>query len=340
MHGFVRSFTLLIPSVEILRIVCLQQQSICLLHRSVPFTKSNRSYYTLGSDMWFRAPKQDVENQTDFAQGNEISSFNELLKKIQDDILQLQHDMESLKKNNGTEYNCDDNNTCISIQRQGSHPQEIEINDISQPNTLAKQEHQRNEDLISIKDIKCIVQSLQCNQDFQSSLGSIVQEKVDTSLPDLVQAQAQTTQKSNLTPTTKRSSLNGINSSPMRKGRFEEDFYSMMMLSIVRSRAWCFGIICFIMQMTLATIIIIEQTQTKFLETDMRIPIKVSILPRIAQVLAIILAIMTQNEFLMGIRTIMILPYKTKPDGALSLGLMKTNAIKCVGSSIFFFQTF
>jgi len=172
---------------------------------------------------------------------------------------------------------------------------------------LAKQEHQQNEDIISINDIENIIQSLQSNQEFNNYLDDIVQEKVDISFFDLVQGQAQTTQQTNLTPITRRSSLTGIASSSTRKGQFEEDFYSMMMLSIVRSRAWCFGIICFIMQMTLATIIIIEQTKTKFLETDMRIPIKVSILPRIAQVLAIILAIMTQNEFLMGIRTIMML---------------------------------
>jgi len=262
--------------------------------------------------MWFRALRQDVEDQTDFTQENEKASFDEVLKQIQYDILQLQVEMESLKRHNCTELDYDESATHISIRKQGSQNQEIDTNDISQPNVLAKQEHQQNEDIISINDIENIIQSLQSNQEFNNYLDDIVQEKVDTSFFDLVQGQAQTTQQTNLTPITRRSSLTGIASSSTRKGQFEEDFYSMMMLSIVRSRAWCFGIICFTMQMTLATIIIIEQTQKKFLETDMRVPIKVSILPRIAQMLAIILAIMTQNEFLMGIRTILMLPYKDK----------------------------
>jgi len=67
--------------------------------------------------------------------------------------------------------------------------------------------------------------------------------------------------------------------------------------------------------MTHDTIIIIEQPQIKFIETTMRIPIKVSVLPRIAQVLAVILAIMAQNEFLMGIRTIMMPPSYKKHTG-------------------------
>jgi len=47
--------------------------------------------------MWFRASKHDLENQKDLSRDTEELSYDEVLKQIQYDILQLQVEMESLK---------------------------------------------------------------------------------------------------------------------------------------------------------------------------------------------------------------------------------------------------
>ena len=102
------------------------------------------------------------------------------------------------------------------------------------------------------------------------------------------------------------------------RGTLEPDLYAMMMMSKVISWEWLLGIFIFFLQGTLAGIIIYEQTQKDFLDTDMKIPFRVPIVTLIVQGIAIFLSIITQNEFLSGLRTICILPFgKDNNDGTI-----------------------
>jgi len=67
-----------------------------------------------------------------------------------------------------------------------------------QPNTVDKQEQHQNKGLISINDIKSIVQSLLSNEDFKHNLDKSVQEKVDSSLSDSSSSINSTNNKSEL----------------------------------------------------------------------------------------------------------------------------------------------
>jgi len=136
-------------------------------------------------------PNHDDENPKDLPQGNERLNFDEVLKKIQDDIDKLQVELESFKENI-------DIATRNSIQNNVSHPQQKDSNGIMQPNTVDKQEQHQNKGLISINDIKSIVQSLLSNEDFKHNLDKSVQEKVDSSLSDSSSSINSTNNKSEL----------------------------------------------------------------------------------------------------------------------------------------------
>jgi len=86
----------------------------------------------------------------------------------------------------------------------------------------------------------------------------------------------------------------------------------MMMITDAMSWESFLGILSFSVQIILASIIIYEQTRKEFFGTDMSIPMRVKSLTRVAQFLAVVLALMTQNELLGGLRTIFTFPYHDK----------------------------
>jgi len=106
--------------------------------------------------------------------------------------------------------------------------------------------------------------------------------------------------------------LTGMETNQIDNDQLDQDFFSMMMLSPLLSMEWLFGMISFSIQITLGVVIILEQVKTDFFGTTLSIPIKCNSIIQIAQVLAIILSIMTQEDLLMGVRIILMLPYHNK----------------------------
>ena len=150
--------------------------------------------------------------------------------------------------------------------------------------------------IFSIEDMEYFVEQLKQNQNFKDYLFELIQNPQDSH--ESFRRNPKEKKKSS-----KKSFLTGFTTS-VSKGSLEEDFYSIMMITEFFSIEWLLGFISFLVQIILAGIIIYEQTQTDFFETVMSIPIRVPILTRLTQFLAVVLAYMTQNELLSGLRTI------------------------------------
>jgi len=208
----------------------------------------------------------------------------------------------------------------------------------------------------SIEDIEKLVEQLQQNETFTHFLDVRIRNKIKNSLyqekaqdllkPDITQYSCgeersqENIDKNNLPKKTSVASNLTGSSSTASSNELEDDLYSMMMMSELFSVEWFLGIISFLMQITLAGIIVSEQTKKVFFGTDMSIPIGVPYLTRTAQFLAVILAIITQNEFLCGLRTILMLPYGKKETWGKVCGIDEINCTKDVWILRIFFQIF
>jgi len=177
-------------------------------------------------------------------------------------------------------------------------------------------EEDPKQEMFSAEDVDRFVQLLKQNESFNKYLFSFFQQ--NNEVPHPVQNNQNNPappKQQNKTKKKRSKSFNpvliGITSSAS-KDTLEEDLYSIMMMTEALSLEWFLGFLSFFIQVTLASIIIFEQTQTEFFGTDMSIPIRVPPLTRVTQVLSVILALMTQNEFLSGLRTIFMFPFENK----------------------------
>jgi len=186
---------------------------------------------------------------------------------------------------------------------------------------LSSFEHDQDEEApkqknISTQDVDRFVQMLKQNESFNKYLFSFFHQNAEVPQPaqnnqenaEPPEQQKETKKKRSKSIT---SVLTGITSSGS-KDTLEEDLYSIMMITEALSLEWILGFLSFSMQVTLAGIIIHEQIQTDSFGSDMSIPINVPPLTRVTQVLSVILALMTQNEFLSGLRTIFMFPFENK----------------------------
>jgi len=119
--------------------------------------------------------------------------------------------------------------------------------------------------------------------------------------------------------------LTGIEIKPTSKGELEPDFFAVMMLSNIGSFAWFLGLLSCTIQITLGVLIMLDQVKTDFFSTTLSIPIKGNGQLRIVQILSILLSIMTQMDLLMGLRTIMVLPFHKKQKWKSLIGAEKCN---------------
>jgi len=170
--------------------------------------------------------------------------------------------------------------------------------------------------MFSTENVDRFVQMLKQNESFEKYLFSFFQQNIkvphpvqsnqDNPAPPKQQIKTKKKRSKSLSPV-----LTGITSSGS-KDTLEEDLYSIMMMTKALSLEWFLGFLSFSIQVLLASIIIYEQTQTEFFGTQMSIPIRVPPLTRVTQVLSVILALMTQNEFLSGLGTIFMFPFVNK----------------------------
>jgi len=171
--------------------------------------------------------------------------------------------------------------------------------------------------ILSTEDMENFVHQLIQNQNFTDYLRSFFNNNAEKDLTteiDLnspVSLESKEKKKTKIKSKRNHPALIGI-SNPAPLDSLEEDLYSMMMMTEVLSLVWLIGFISFVIQIVLASIIIHEQIQTEFFGTDMSIPIRVPPLTQVTQVLAVILAFITQNELLGGLQTIFSFPFNEK----------------------------
>ena len=128
-------------------------------------------------------------------------------------------------------------------------------------------EENPKQDLFSAEHMERFVQQLKQNQSFQDYLFSYFQENAELAHPvqNNQDVPAPNEQKKTEKKRSKSSNtvLTGITSSGS-KDTLEEDLYAIMMMTEALSLEWFLGLLSFSIQITLASIIIHEQTETEF----------------------------------------------------------------------------
>ena len=121
------------------------------------------------------------------------------------------------------------------------------------------------------------------------------------------------------------------------KGELERDFFNIMMITKPISwnnieffdyplsipmidSTWVFGLIAYSIQLTLGGLLIYDQADKEFFDTTMSVPITVDTGLRVAQVMTIFLSVMTQNDLLIGLKTLLLLPPSEKESWRTTIG--------------------
>ena len=216
------------------------------------------------------------------------------------------------------------------------------------PQFMIRDEENQKQSFMSSNDMENLVNNLQNNEAFTKYLNSIFEKKfeekgwkkIDYEMMERSAMDCEPEQhgsfkkrKHKKSKTKKQKAAVSIltgSSDTSSNNELEQELYSMMMMSNLISLEWFLGLFSFGMQITLASIIIYEQTEKEFFGTDMSIPIRVPSLTRVAQFLAVILAIMTQNEFLSGIRTTIMFPYKDRAKWGKVCGIDESDRTLCM----------
>jgi len=106
--------------------------------------------------------------------------------------------------------------------------------------------------------------------------------------------------------------LAGLKNTP-GEGELDQDVFSMMMMSISLQSwkewalVWAYGIFAYGLQITLGILVIMDQMESEFGGTAVGIPIRGTPSLFVAKTLAIVLSVLTQTDFLMSFRNILIL---------------------------------